>query len=281
MSERWLLVYNCQAMGLANCLTLLSDRLSVEYFDHLSIQEHRQAVLARLGEYDRIIVLAGRDAEAFGGGEKVWHLPALIFPGYHPDVCSLFSSGKVLAGPLGNCHSVIAFTAFTLGLSSADTIGMFRKAVYAALGYLDGWDAARAELVGGFARHGFDIGRPFVKWSRHGPFMYMYLHPKIHCLHDLARLILARAGLTASDATALPHDNLANGQIFPVYPEIASRLGVTGSYLFKPPGEYRVIGLEEFVEASFEAYRGHASITTLPQSEAMLEHALSVIGTTR
>ena len=67
----------------------------------------------------------------------------------------------------------------------------------------------------------------------------------------------AKAGCDTIDFGVAPHDNLLNGPIFPIYPEIAESLSVPGSYAFKVPGDYRLIDLKQFIIGSFEAYRKH------------------------
>ena len=75
----------------------------------------------------------------------------------------------------------------------------------------------------------------------------------------------------------IPHDNLTHGPIFPVYPEIGARIGVHGSYLFKPGGEYRLITLEQYVAACFQVYReSPAEVPSVPAFMAPIER---VIGT--
>ena len=108
------------------------------------------------------------------------------------------------------------------------TLALYREEIYAALGYLDRWDHARDRLLGTFRDHGFDISQPFIAWTRGEPFMHSPNHPRIHCLRDVACGILARAGLEASYLASLPHDNLANGPIYPVYPRSAHASAPTG-----------------------------------------------------
>lgn len=80
-------------------------------------------------------------------------------------------------------------------------------------------------------------------------------HPSINMLSDLARLMAQKAGLPVLDHSLLPHDNLANGPIFPVYAEIAMELGLTnGAYCFKAANQYTTLSLSEFIHGSFQKY---------------------------
>ena len=108
--------------------------------------------------------------------------------------------------------------------------------------------------------------------------MYSINHPRIACVRDVARCVLARAGIQAVYDDALPQDNLANGPIFPVYPEIGARLGVQGSLLFKLGGAYRFLRLADYVEASFRLYRDHDGITIRNEHAALQDAAMTLIG---
>ena len=259
--QRWLLVYNCQVLGLANCLNLLSDRIEVEHFDPHRFRREADAISARLADYDRVIASpqvvrdATVDLDRCGA---LWELPTLSCSAYHPDICYLQRGGAMLKGPLGDYHSLIAYAAFRCGLDVPATLALYRAETYAALGYFARWDAARDTLLGSFRRHGFPLDAHFAGWTRSTePFMYSLNHPRIACVRDVARCVLARAGLEAAYVDALPQDNLANGPIFPVYPEIAAQFGVQGSMLFKLGGSYRFLRLADFLEQSFRLYREH------------------------
>jgi hypothetical protein len=267
-------------MGLGNSLNLLSDEIDVEYYDPGSFRKQGKTILNRLQSYDRILVapqLERELGEEWASHEKVWRVPTISFNAYHPDICYLLDSGSSLKGPLGDYHSLIAYAAFACGRSEARALALFRESIYENLGYFQRWDPARKALLDNFTDHGLDIAATFVEWSRNGPFMYSFNHPRVHCVRDIAVAILARAGLAPVYRDALPHDNLANGPIFPVYPEIAARLGVDGSYLFKVGGKYQFIRLEEFVSESYRIYRDHPRIGIRPEFARMLDKAMDVI----
>ena len=277
--QRWLLVYNCQVMGLANCLNLLCDQIEVEYYDPAGFRASSSALLTRMGEFDRILVAPQFEAELAAHVEvcpAAWVVPTITFDAYHPDICYLMEGEKALKGPMGDYHSLIAYAAFRSGCTMQEARTLYREAVYAELGYLDRWDRARTTLLDAFRHRGFPLEARHVGWSRGEPFMYSVNHPRIHCVRDVARCILDRAGLEAAYAEALPHDNLANAPIFPVYPEIASSLSVSGSYLFKRGGQYSFLRLPEFVEGSFDLYRDR-TITVHPKYEHSLGLAMKVV----
>lgn len=261
--QRWLLLWNCQAAGLADALTLRSDAVAVDVHDTLTIDAHRDTILAGLDDYDRVIVAPGVEALfdlRLGERANVWRLPGLAFTGFHPDACILAQDGALAHGPLGLYHSAIAVAAFRAGRSVAETVALYGRAAYAALGYLDRWDAARNELLRNFAAHGIDLVGAFVRWNRRGVFMHTPNRPKIECLVDLAELLLERAGLPLVASEFLPADGLAAGPGFPVFPEIAERIGQRGSCRFKAADGVPLLDLAGFVDASFACYHAAGGI---------------------
>lgn len=262
MRSRWLLLFNCQAQGLANCLNLMCDEIEVEHYDPVGRRRDRDRIADALPGFDRVLVASqiaedpdcGLDLAALG--DRVLRVPTLYFAGYHPDTCYVDGSeGRPLRGPIGEYHSAIAYAAFLHGHSEAQAIGLYRESTYARMRYFARWDGAWRRMGATFAQHGFDLAALRPSWSRRGPFMYTVNHPRIECLRDLALMILERTGHKARYLDSMPADNLAIGPVLPVFPAIAGRLGCRGSQLFKPPGAYRHIDLEEFVAGSFAAYR--------------------------
>ena len=257
--SQWLMFFNCQAEGLAACLTLLND--TIEPLRHEPSTYSNQAAYIResIEGFDRVLVAPELESQyEFDLGElgdKVIRLPPLRFEAYHPDLCYLRHGHVPLRGPCGLFHSAICHAAFQAGLDAGQALALYREDVYAQLGYLDAWDTARSNLESTYRLAGLDIGPRILDWSRRGPFMHSVNHPKIHCLLDLASLVLQHVDLPVRQVPVLPHDNLANGASFPVFPEIGERLAVRGSYRFKPPGRYTTIGLEQFVSESYALYR--------------------------
>lgn len=255
---RWLLLFNCQATGLANCLETLSPGLEVERYDALSFKDQVDEIRPRFGDFDQIVIaprVKSVVGEEVSTSDRILWMPHVWFQGYHPDICYLGASGPIARGAIGPYHSVIAFAAYALGLSVEQTLRLFREDVYSALGYFDAWGAAREGMLRDFDEHGYDLRPLLPAWVRQGPFMHSVNHPKIRVLMDLARMLLRKAGRPVHESDIVPQDNLVQGPVFPVYPEVASRLGAVGSYVFKRGATYRTKTLAEFVGESFEIYR--------------------------
>lgn len=279
--QHWLLVFNCQAQGLANSLSLLSDRVQVEHYDPGTWSQQREEVLQRLDRYQSIVIaplLATQEGFDTLENAAVCRLPSLDFGGYHPDFCYAEADGRQVMGPMGSCHSILALAAYRSGLCAADALQLYNARVFEQLGYLQHWADAREQLLARYASFGFDVREQFVQWSRHGAFMHMIVHPKMACLDSIARLLLVRQGLHALDHGLLPHDNLANGPVFPVYPEIASGLGVEGGYRFKLDGRYETIGLQQFLELNFDVYATCGDVLPWPRFRPYFDRAMALLG---
>lgn len=279
--ESWLLIFNCQVLGLANSLNLLTDEVRVEHYDPAGFRNNSDDVLRRWDAYDRVLVapqLLSLLPDEFAGSEKIWKIPTISFNAYHPDICHLRSEGKAFKGPLGDYHSCLAYAAFQLGLSVDEACRLYNETTYAQLGYLDRWNAAKKQLLDSFAEEGLDLRLQFANWSRNGAFMYSGNHVRIHCLVDVAKAILGRAGKKVAYETAIPHDNLMNGPVFPIYPEIGAQLGVQGNYLFKIGGKYEFIRLPEFLAESFDLYSRQPEVAVFAQHAHLVDRALGFVG---
>lgn len=281
MPGKWLVLFNCQAIGLANCLESLSPGLEVERFDALSAREQMGDIGTRLHEFERIVIAPRVKAivgENVASRDQVLWMPHVWYQAYHPDLCYLGDSGPLTRGAAGPYHSMIAFVAYDLDMTVEQALALYRTDVYAAMGYLDSWNPARAGLLRDFDEHGFDLRPSLPGWARRGAFMHSVNHPKIEVLMDLARHLLRKAGRPVVESGIVPHDNLANGPVFAVYPEIGSRLGVAGAYAFKRGATYRVKPLDQFVHESFELYRSLGAI--VPSNAAFvpaIERAREII----
>lgn len=255
--SQWLVHHYCQGEGLAGCIQLLCRDVSVEFIDQHRTSQEREDVLARIGTFDRIVVepsIARELAEAVDPNRLIV-VPTLAFRGYHPDFFVLRRDGVAVPGPTGSSQSLLAFCAFTAGMPVEAAVALHRQEVYAACGYFDEWTESRELLLASFSRHGLDLGAEFIAWSRRGPFMYSIIHPHIACMHDIARQVLVQAGMRLLPASFLPPDRLARHEVVPVYPAIATRLGIAGGTLFKRGHDQRILDLPEYVARSYAIFR--------------------------
>lgn len=190
-------------------------------------------------------------------GVKVVRVPELGFAAYHPDVCFVQyqHSGQ---RPKHLFHSAIVAWAYRKGCSIEETSQLFNAATFKSLGYFDAWKDSvtylrrvfqASDLVDDFEEFFF-----FVK--RQGCFMYTFNHPRTYAISQLCRLLCNKLLLQPPTNFNLQAAETALAATqWPVYPEIAARLG-EGSGSYHWIYNYKIIdSLSQFVDEAFEDYR--------------------------
>ncbi|WP_375462697.1 WcbI family polysaccharide biosynthesis putative acetyltransferase [uncultured Methylobacterium sp.] len=267
---------NCQARGVAQAMRLLAPNSPVRFVPMGSLKRDHGHIDGLLG------TLAGDDhvfSQSFPGGlipggdittllarePRTVLFPTIVFSAFHPDMVYAgrvedLSALKLARSPLGQYHSAIALCAHRVGLTARQAEPLFREDVFRRLGYLDHWEPAVRELLGGAAAIGFGLEREMSRWARRGAFMHVINHPKAFVVGDLARRLLTGSGFSPEPVEIEDYlgDELARDVVWPVYPPIAETYGLTGSYLFKtkPRGEAfpTLYDLPGFLAASFAIY---------------------------
>ncbi len=279
---QWLVISNCQTQGLAHSLSLLNHEIDFEHCEITSFWNDPEPWTTRIADFDRIVLnpqfgdaLAGLDVAE----DRTIMAPGIYFQGFHPDQCLLYDGDAMFRGCLGLYHSVIAYGGFCRNLSVSDTCSLFNRSTYETLGYFDTWSDCETDLLTYFTGHGLDISAAYRRWCRGRSFMHTHHHPRIDCLYDLARIILETNGQRTWDCEFRPIDNLVMDAGFPVYDEIARELGFRGAYRFKPPGAFKCLDLERFVEGSFAAYaaEGHGPLAVEDSRRAAFDRLLASI----
>lgn len=279
--ERWLLISNCNTYGLSRSLQLLSnsfdlDCVNVWHFRR-SIEDYRD----KIPTYDRVIINPEVELSDynFASVRNLNKIPNVEFDAYHPDFCFAGVNGERFYKPLAASQSMIVLSAFQSGFSIEKTRKLFRRDVFEQCGFFSRWEPARDRLISSFAAFGMDISNPFRRWARGEAFMHSLGHPKARPIFDIARIFLKNRGVEINKTDLVPFDTIVDGACLPVYPEIGEFFGVGGSYMFKLPGEYRLISLEKFIELSFETYSQHRAdeITVEPGFRARFNRVKQVI----
>ncbi|MBX3526550.1 MAG: hypothetical protein KF904_10135 [Rhodoblastus sp.] len=276
-APRIAVVGNCQSFGIAYGMKLLVPQAHVDRF---TIVRKGVTTLDMLGKtlsnYDHVFSLEFQPGFVRGGGweelktllPNVAPIPSIVFSGFHPDTIYVLDptrSGFPIEGPTGPYHSAIALFAYLRGMSVEQTVSLYGAPLFEALGYFDVWEDSAREFLELARASGLDLSAELIRWSRSGPFMYSMNHPKAFVLFDVAKALLAKAGMKTDPVEFgdFAVDDIVRGVVFPVYPEIAERYGHRGSYLFKR-SNYRLarfVGefddLRGFVEGSFAVYAKH------------------------
>lgn len=197
-------------------------------------------------------------AAAQAHGKRVQLLPLIQFGAFQPDICYAWHRGtRTLTSP--HYNSAIVVWGWRNGLDAGATAALFRAETFAALGYFDAWAPGLKDLQRAFADAGLAhrLADWFLAVKREGCFMHSINHPRVDAVVHLARVLAEEAGLPLRREVQSGeiHDGL-NGTIWPVYPEIAERLGIHGgSYAWKYLTQNRFIdGVEDFVAQAFAGY---------------------------
>lgn len=253
---------NCQTESLCRTLAaMLPDDEIVGFFGTRHVDEISGSDILLTQGIAVPLVPKGILAEMEG---RTFMFPEFYFSGYHPDVVVQHVGDQTLLGPGGMYNSSLVLHGFLERWSIEDTRSLFRGEVYDHLGFASYWGASVQSMVDEVDRCGLN-GREMVsKWLLEKPLCYTPNHPKMSVVGHIARGLVDKIGLrpAARYPEMFTGDWLAAHGVWPIYPEIAKRLGVPGSlnFNFDTSAHFLkgVIGLDRFIEKSFEAYEKQA-----------------------
>lgn len=231
---------NCQAQGFADSIGAFCPSLEIELrllvgVDPLDTTT-RAALIDDMRRCDVIFVqvleirrpdLKPIITAVLDAHERTLRFPMVAFRGFHPDCGHVRRNGAQVSGAIGPYHSILSCAGWLEGLSPGRTAALFNAFSYAALGYSDLFQQARVVLIEQMACLGYDSAPWFAEGAP--PFMHTVNHPTGALLHDLARQALDLAKIPLSHVAVAPPDHLASGPVWPVYPELARRIGLANS----------------------------------------------------
>lgn len=187
--------------------------------------------------------------------------PRVAFGAFHPDLVYVGNAqGAVVESPLTHYHSSLALYGWRKGMTVEQTALLYCEEVYERLAFFKQWPVWERSLLEEGRACGFPLEAFLEAWRRRGRFMYSVNHPVIFVLADLARELARLAHLTVSvdNPEDYMSDILADGPVWPVYPEVGARFGIPGSYAFKVAQGIHtmpvVLDLAQFIAGSFERY---------------------------
>jgi hypothetical protein len=228
---------NCQAHGVAQCIRLLAPQVEVVSRSVALADGDKAdviaAVAAEMAACDLALIqtleevqprLTGLFETALAqSGSRALRWPPITFRGFHPDCVYVLRDGRVADGIVGPYHSALLCAAWAEGLPPERAARLFNAFAYAALGYFGAFDEAAALLEPRARRHGFDLSAFLTAPAT--PFMHTVNHPRVEILQSVAVQALDLAGIARSPTAPLPDDELAQGPVWPAYPELAQRGG--------------------------------------------------------
>lgn len=275
-SPRLLVIGVCQAGTVAKAMRYLLPGAQVDFLSVFTVgHRHRRLadLMARADGYDAVFTNIYLPPFRDGGTildlrarPNVHVIPTIAFAAYHPDVVSIGRQDHatlrgLLSGPMGHSHSAITLYAYLASFSEAQALRLFNESVFERLGYYDFWNESVASLRRLGAEAEYDLDAHLTRWARRGCFMHSTNHPKLYVMTDIARGLLAKAGIPfeSCDLDAFLPDDLGGMGSWPVYPEIAQHYGVPGSALFfkaETPrsGPARTMTRAAYVAAAYAYY---------------------------
>jgi hypothetical protein len=285
MSQRKIAVVgNCTATMIANCIRALRPEDNVR---PISVTSAAALATQAFDDFDFAFVVANAgefftlDRLARRGTFLTW--PNIVFFGFQPDITYFAIEGRPVRSAMGEYSSHIISMGYAQGLSPQETARLFNRLVYARLGFFDKYSLSRAALLVAGERCGMDLNEPMTRWERSGVFMHSINHPKVIVLADIAKALLKNANLPFDPELPLADivpDILANGGIWPVYPDLARAIGVAGSLTFAPPthGSYdpEFLSLEGFIEKTFAIYHADGFSRAMMRDLAGIQQLLAV-----
>ena len=269
-----LLLGNCQVRPLARLMQAMlgdAEATAIELLpETLRRLDERDKGLSQLIHKSELIfvhlhgeamrMLEKKYPKDFG---KVRRVPRISYSGFHPDIDYVEDSKlKHIVGPMGAYQSSIAFLGWKNSLSIEETLQLFREDVYESLGYFEYGRASMELLLAEREFTDIRLENMVDRWSERGCWMHSMNHPKLFALADLARTLLERENIeTIPGVEEFVDDEMSLEAVWPMYPEIARRFGLTGHYLFKRPADVNMRGmaiplmsLEQFIAESFAAF---------------------------
>jgi hypothetical protein len=262
---------NCQAKTFAEAVNQTTNlrAKSIELLPHIQEEMTASGYFSDELLYCKKIVLQPEYNKITGRmlalkeptvASKICYIPSVAFAGFHPDMTYLHdSSNKLVESIFGGYHSLLMFYGHQNKLSIDAAVNLFDREIFEILGYFNNFSESKKYFLKMGNEANLPLSRLFDKWKRKGVFMYSINHPKVFVLTDIVAAFLEREGIDyAKPGLDLLQDHLAQGPCWGVYPEIARKLGVEGSFFFKVFHQFgsriKFLDLENCIREMYATY---------------------------
>ena len=254
---------NCQVSSIADSLRLLyaTDKVQAFHVDtsteglcnHFSAMDFSGNFIEIIHDSLLSVIRANPPAVELLP-KKYLTIPTITFSAFQPDTQYIFSdNGVVKNGLQGDWNSRIAIASYLKGLTPQETVALFNLDTFRTLGYLDDWNESARSLFASFEACGLNGRQWLRKMAAHGVFMHGINHPAPIAVFELvqqfSKLNLALPDYEISGVEQYLTDHLAH-IVWPVYPEIASTLGLEGTYLWREGSQYA--DLTTYIASTFQ-----------------------------
>mgnify|MGYP000235058743 CR=1 FL=1 len=285
--KRLVITGNCQTQSLATALGLLLREVSIEALtvrpnpDRQWLDETAAAING-CDTWLSMNWIGNESLQKRITGIENLRIPSLWFAAFQPDmIYALDQSGQRFRG-LNNYHSAIFLWAWKAGLTPEKAVSLFDDGLLNDLGYTRSWQDSVKAMETVFSKTHIEFLPFWRRLKRTGMFMHTVNHPKKEGIALLAKAI----AVTLRDDVKLwdepidrVMDDRLDNNVWPIYPAIASELGLHGDYRFRIMGEI-FPDLMTSAQAYWSCYQGvsgdaysPARADNLRFEKIMLEHA--------
>jgi hypothetical protein len=255
---------NCQTGGLAVALAAMLPFDQVVPCPCVGADASEQVLGNQLQDADAWVTAAEHDSPVDAllpqRDVEVVRVPRIFFRAFQPDVIFISGpDGEWLESPVARTHSAIVVWGWRHGLDARQIVALFNPPVFDGLGYTAEWHPEVERLRAAVEPTDVDFPSFFLPLRRRVPFMFSVNHPRLEVMVQIARQAARTLGAD-NDRVAYPWESvlpdalLASGPVWPVYPAIAATLGGRGGFVWRRWNDARILGLDDFVEASLGRY---------------------------
>ena len=261
MATRVLVTSNCQAYGISSALRMLLPNHIVEC-SIIPTASEGWIELAKLIDASDVWVTSDLGPVPSMSSKplataNVLRLPQFSFSGFHPDMTyAVDGRGAIVKCLSSDYHSQIVLWSWKNGMAVDEAARLFSDDTFCQLGYVGSWSGSVLSLRKRFESCDLDFRLLWQHVQRYCPFMHTFNHPKLLVLVEMAKQIAVKLGADTSVWFEPIHEILTDelaGTYWPIYPPIAGRYGITGSYRWKFNSTF-FRSLDEYIAFAYKSY---------------------------
>lgn len=255
---------NCQARGLANALSLLHEELIFSSESPPTDLDSLAEKLKDIANSQSVLFLTNALRQTITSNELLHefdrpeniYIPTIFFTAFHPDIQYAYADGSLVKNGFGaDWNSRLLLWAYLNDVSQSSARDLFNEKVYRAIGYFDKWSKSSDALQLEFKACDFEYSQWIKTVQRSGVFMYGVNHPTQLGITQLAiqisEKVFPNSRIRSKLALDYSDDFLSNVR-WPIYPEIAERMGVEGSYFWRSGDSFA--DLSDFTQMCYSAW---------------------------
>jgi hypothetical protein len=266
-----LLIGNCHIEIIKDALELATNQnIKIIRYDHALKKADNQNLLKELWNKASIVgcmtTFAEKVSEIRGLElDKMQLIPHIHSDAFHPDCCNLWVNNKRVESIMGLSHSAIIAYAYLNDIKRKDVIKLFDREIYDHLGYFDNKEKSILYAREQEYLTDWPVEEMYEIWFNKAPFVHTPNHSKHFVYCDIAMEFAKKNNieLIYSNPSELIFDRTTRSEIWPIYPEIAEKYNIKGSYEFKIPNIVKekksinsvALPLEKIIKYFYSTYK--------------------------